>query len=134
MNKEIMDIVAAQSALSDFRQEIRKLLASEDIQAISDILSLDSYLSYSKKEIERTIFQIANMNYIVLSLSVANNKNKHIKTLKYLIFDYNISEEVSINQTSVSEEIKEMFKVRKFQEDLNQELEVKNKPSNKVKI
>lgn len=121
------------SEIPNFRKEIRKLVSTKNISSLNKILYSDSYLGCNKDKIEKTIFQISNMLYTVSKLSI-NIDNKNTETLKYLIFEYKISEEASINQTSVSEEIKEMFEIRKFQEDLNQELDVKNKPSNKMKI
>lgn len=130
---EILKILIAQSSLAEFRKEVRDAILGNDLNTIKNILFSDKYPHYNQAYKETQIFQVATMLYLSSSITTIDIK-KGEEVLKYLIFEYNIKEETSIDKTGLPDEIKEMFSIRKFHKDLNQELDVKNKLSNKVKI
>ncbi len=93
-------------------------LVDNDIPAIKNLFLSNSYNKLTKKEKEKQIFYTIYME----SLTERNVD----EFLKYIIFDYKISEENSIlNITDLTNHVKNMFDSRKLNAELSLELDKK---------
>jgi hypothetical protein len=98
----------------------------DDITIISRIINDSKYKSLTNDQKETFIFDGIIFYYNLLGTGE--------KLVDYIIFDYKISENNSIDKIDVDKEIIELFKIRQLKEELGKELAVKEIISNKVKI
>jgi hypothetical protein len=115
--------------LYDLEARTQKACILDNIEEIKQILISDSFPSLTKEEQEKYVFKSANL---IFSL-----RNQGLEILKYLVFDYGIKEEYCVPaiEQYFTAEVKEMFKIRKLNAELNSDLEVNNNKSiQKVKI
>lgn len=122
----------------ELTRKVESSLYLNNLDVIKEILKIENYLTLNQNEKEQQIFLcVTNMfNYF----------NMAEKFLKYLIFDYHICEENSINYkigeynaidqfSNVSDNIKNMFEMRDFHANLQNELDTNNdKNSKKLKV
>lgn len=109
------------SSLEKLYIKTHEACSSNNIKEIQDMLSPDCYPVLTQKEKEINIFNIAN--------DLLESKELGHNILKYLIFDYGITEYPHFKQFHCNE-VKAMFAAR----DLNNELDNSNKPSKKPKV
>lgn len=113
----------------DFITDVIKAIEKNNIDRILQIFDSTDYPSLTLDKKEELIFQKV--------LGSFTFKNIGEEILNYLIFNYKIKEENSINTIigEVEPIIKEMFEKRTLNDELNTDLQVqKNKSQNKIKI
>lgn len=109
-------------------EAINEAAYANDLEEAKRILCLKQFPGITKEERESCLFSEA---YIAFK-----NYRKGEDILKYLIFEYKITEDNSINKFEFNSEptIKQMFETRKLQEELTSELNLNNTVSTKFKI
>jgi hypothetical protein len=126
MNDEVKKYYQTGSMVS----YVLNIMLDDDINPIKDILFANSNSSYNlltQQEKEQQIFCAMYREYLL------DETNEHF--LRYMIFDYNISEENSIhNITDLNDTVKNMFENRKLNVELNSELNIQANISKKAKI
>lgn len=129
------DYLEYHKRINDFSIEFRKIVESNKKHKIKNLISSDAYSNLTIEEKEGQIF-----------ISSFIEKNEEV--LKYLIFDYGIKEnyfsewyqnknEHTVNILGVSEFqeiVKQMFKTRRLNEELNKELGISSDTSKKPKV
>lgn len=109
-------------------EAINEAAYANDVEEAKRILCLKQFPGISKEERESCLF---SESYIAFK-----NYKKGEDILKYLIFDYNIAEDNSINKFEFNSEptIRQMFETRKLQHELTCELNLNDNASKKVKV
>ncbi len=120
LNRDLIDLIS----------DLNDAINDNNISAIKDIILSEKYPKVSKDKKEEIIFNN------VATLFADKDMSKAKEVLDYLIFDYKISEENSINKIvfHVDERIKQMFKVRDMKEELNTELKDTLSTNKKIKL
>lgn len=102
--------------------------ASGNMKHIQDLLLADDFRGIPKDQ--REAYAFSSAYHIFTSLD-------NDKTLRYLIFDYKVSESNTINCLSsikIDTRVKKMFEMRKLNQGLNNELINEKDNTNKIKI
>jgi len=114
--------------LMGFVTEVMNGVKTNNTAIISEIMMPDKYPKVSKDKKEEIMFNNA--------ATLFNTQNIGQAFLHYLIFDYRISEENSINKimVAVDDRIKQMFKIRELKSELNAELKTSEINQKKSKV
>jgi ArsR family metal-binding transcriptional regulator len=120
MTKEQATMKANNLEFIDFLTNVIEAMEQNNIKRILQLLDSTDYPSLTLDKREELIFQ-----KILASFTL---KNVGEEILNYLIFDYKIKEENSINNLTgeVEPKIKEMFEKRKINDALVKELDDRN--------
>jgi hypothetical protein len=112
----------------DLNKTLLIALHENDVSVIDKIMTYDKYPALSKDEREKAIFDY-------LSLHVDTYNEGH-DILRYLIIDYKIHPKNSINRCGgkISKTVNSIFRARKFNSVLQQELDSAPKAETKRKI
>jgi hypothetical protein len=106
------------------------IMIDDKIDPIIELLFDDSNNSYhliTQKEKEQHIF------YTIYSEYLLDEKNENF--LRYIIFDYNISKENSINGIpDFNDKVKSMFEFRDLNKELSSNLSKNESSNKKIKI
>lgn len=96
-------------------------ISSDDVEDVKQLLEVNTYPKLRQEQKAEQIFSMVYNSF--------NSENKGEKILKYLIFDYNISEELAreaishnFNPEGISPEVQKMFESRKLRDTLNKDL------------
>ncbi len=110
-NDEIKQYVARDLLFT----EVNKHIKNNNLDGIKGILKSSAFSILPKAEVEHSVFRSIYYEY---------DKYSNQDILKYLIFDYKIPEEVSIDllQGDIDPIVKSMFQTRKLKEELTQDL------------
>lgn len=104
--------------------KVENAIRENNLETVKDILNSECYKRLTKQEKEEKVF------YELYIESFNSNNADHF--LRYIIFDYKISEETSIHTIpDLNDKIRNMFEARKLNEELRTELEVNNDKSTK---
>jgi hypothetical protein len=106
------------------RYKVEGSIMVGDINGIISILSKDFYAPTPKDEVEQEVF------LSVYKIFQANTTLSARQMLNYLIFEYNIKEENSLDKIPEDEAIKKMFDSRKLNKKLKYELKQDLAPNN----
>ncbi len=122
-----------QRYINKLHNDVRELINKDIIDLFKNIMLPKSYPALPKDEKEKEVF---NTTRLLLDTS-----NKGHEAMKYLIFEYKISEEYHTQYTMTKNlDIDEMFAKRKkdqiisFTEELNKELDPNLKETKKIKL
>jgi ArsR family metal-binding transcriptional regulator len=120
MTKEQATMKANNLEFIDFLTNVIEAMEQNNIKRILQLFDSTDYPSLTLDKREELIFQ-----KILASFTL---KNVGEEILNYLIFDYKIKEENSINTLTgeVEQKIKEMFEKRKINDALVKELDDRN--------
>lgn len=107
--------------------KVDRAILENDLETVKQILINNCYEHLTQQEKEQTLF------YSIYSQSFASDNAAPF--LKYIIFDYKISEGNSItNIPELSEKIRNMFENRKLNEALSNELHSNEQTSKRLKV
>lgn len=108
-------------------QEVGIAIDANNIEMIKDILINKKYSPLDQNEKERQVFMAVEISF----------KHEGISEdiLKFIIFDYNISEDNSIKiiSANTNEYIKNLFEIRKLNSNLSAELSSNKERNKKLK-
>lgn len=113
-----------------FQNELINIIGNNDLDGLKQLMSSPSFSILTKEQIESSAFQV--------SYFTCDHKHIHDNDIiKYLIFDYNIKEENSIDliKVNINPLVKKMFESRRIQSELSVELNnTSDKPNRKTKV
>lgn len=114
--------------LGQIDSAILNAICDNDLEYVQRILTTNCYETLDQNEKEKQVFYSIYDN----ALSGVYDLEPF---LKYIIFDYKISEENSINDIpDLANKVKDMFVTRRLNEELSAELVNNNQPNKKPKV
>lgn len=107
--------------------EVEQIMSSGNIPEMQKLINEKKYLSLDQETKQRQVFYV-----VVNTINTFGPFENGIKILNYLIFDYNIKEEDSLNciPLKLKKHVEPMFATRQ----LNQELTINENHSKKFKV
>jgi hypothetical protein len=124
--KNSMDLLREYSARDLLITSLSRIMNYHDTDGLKKLMSSNTFSALPRNEIEFKAFNFAYFR-------TDNNFNNDM--LKYLIFDYGIKEEVSIDLIKkINPIVKHMFEVRNLKSELSSDLDSKKQANKKMKI
>jgi hypothetical protein len=104
------------------KTNLNYIIRNNDIKGLNELISSPYFSSLPKEQIETIAFDMAYLKF----------EKDNNKIIQYLIIDYGIKEELSINliKGEINPIVKQMFLVRTLKSELSSELD-SNQQSNK---
>jgi hypothetical protein len=113
-----------------FQTELINIIGNNNLNGLKQLISSPTFSILTKEQIDSSAFQVAYFTCEQMRVHES-------EIIKYLIFDYGIKEENSIDliKVNVNPFIKQMFQSRNLNAELSLELEnTSNRPSKKLKV
>jgi hypothetical protein len=113
-----------------FQTELINIIGNNNLNGLKQLISSPTFSILTKEQIDSSAFQVAYFTCEQMRVHES-------EIIKYLIFDYGIKEENSIDliKVNVNPFIKQMFQSRNLNTELSVELEnTSNRPSKKLKV
>jgi hypothetical protein len=113
-----------------FQTELINIIGNNNLNGLKQLISSPTFSILTKEQIDSSAFQVAYFTCEQMRVHES-------EIIKYLIFDYCIKEENSIDliKVNVNPLIKKMFQSRNLNAELSVELEnTSNRPSKKLKV
>lgn len=126
---EFSEIVVSEEyyVIQRIHQEVGVAIDANNVEMINDILINKKYSPLEQNEKEQQVFMAVEISF----------KHEAIgeDILKFLIFDYNISDDNSIKiiSANTTEYIKSLFEIRNLNSDLIAELSLNKEKNKKLK-
>jgi hypothetical protein len=110
-----------------FANEVEQIMSSGNLDKLVELIHEKNYLTLDNVTKERQLFYIA-----VNTINTFGPFDNGIKVLNYLIFDYNITEENSLNYipAKLKKHVEPLFTTR----SLNKELNHNSSTSKRIKV
>jgi hypothetical protein len=112
-----------------FQNELINIIGNNDVESLKQLMSSPTFSTLTREQIDSSAFQVAYFT--------CEHKRVHDSPIiNYLIFDYGIKEENSIDliKVTLNPVIKNMFAARRLQSELSVELDINSKPNKKPKV
>lgn len=126
LKKKINDY--RKSLLSTIEQKVKMAVNLNDSSILDEILNVEPCKYINQDQREKHVFGILSDEFFYF--------DKGLDLLKYLIYEYKISEDNSINliKDDIKKTIESMFEVRKLNEELKFNLENNEYIKKKIKV
>jgi hypothetical protein len=111
-----------------FEMAVVRAVRKNDHKRIEKLILSNHYSDITKEEKEKQIFNLC------VGLSLIDTIDDSL--FKYLIFDYNIREEIyfCLDSKFRNPLIDDMFNTRRLSQDLNKELKINNNTNKNIKV